>query len=324
MKRLMIGAVIAFAMLMTACNKEEITKEDKVSVVCTVFPAYDWTCELLKGQTNNVDVEYLFDDGADVHSFQPGADDYVKIAESDIFIYFSGPGTAWIEEALANSKNDKRIVVDLTQALGVDLLENTVDTHNHEEEEEEHAEHVHEGDLGYDEHIWMSISNAEACVYEIEQELCKVMPDERTDIRANSDAYIMQLENLDAMYKDAISEEVGPYILVADRFPFRYLTEEYGIEYDAAFAGCQTEAEADFDMIIRLAAIVEKENLHAIIVTEVSDRKLAETVWENTDVENGAIVVLDSMQAVTASDIKDGVSYISIMEKNLDAIKSTF
>lgn len=323
MKKFIVGAVIVFALMMAACNTQNREKEDSVSIVCTVFPAYDWTCELLSGTTNHAEIEYLFDNGADLHSFQPGADDYVKIAESDVFIYFGGPGAGWIEEALANSNNNSRIVIDLSQTEGVTLLENTAETHNHEDDKE-HAEHTHDDELGYDEHIWMSVDNAEVCVEKIAQELCRMMPDESTVINENRNAYRMKLQVLRKSYEDFVSGQNEPYMLVADRFPFRYLTEEFGISYDAAFAGCQTEAEADFDMIIRLAAIAEEKELSAIIVTEVSDQKLAESVWDNTAKKDGAIFALDSMQAVTASDIEEGASYLSIMEKNLDVIMKTF
>lgn len=323
MKKIALALLIFPAIFMMACNMQNMHAEDKVSVVCTAFPAYDWTCSLLEGISEEVTVEYLFDDGADVHSFQPGADDYVKIAESDIFIYFGGTGTDWIEEALANSEKEDRIVIDLCQANDVKLLENTTESHRHKDDDE-HTEHEHDESSGFDEHIWMSVSNAQACVYEIKSALCRKLPDKRKEISQNCSAYIAELEGLDEKYQNSLSYYSSHYILVADRFPFRYLAEEYDISYDAAFAGCQTEAEADFDMIIELASCVERYRLSAIIVTEVSDQKLAETVWENVKDREGAIMVMDSMQAVTASDIRDGISYITVMENNLDVLAKAF
>lgn len=324
-KKLAVGAVIMLACVMAACNTQSVTKEDKVSVVCTVFAAYDWTRALLTDQAEAVDVEYLFDDGADVHSFQPGADDYVKIAESDIFIYIGGPGTEWIEDALNNSPKKERIVIDLSQAAGVELIENTADTQWHSDDEDEshsHEEHEHAG--GFDEHIWMSVTNAESCVYEIADALCEKMPRIKKQINANCDAYVLKLEELDEKYRDEIESYYTKYIVVADRFPFRYLTQEYGISYDAAFAGCQTEAEADFDMIIRLANAVDESDVPAIVVTEVSDQKLAETILENTEDDYKMILVLDSMQAVTAGDVRDGVTYLGVMEQNLETLQKAF
>ncbi len=324
-----INRIVTFLWLilllaMTACTPQnEQTPAGACSVVCTVFPAYDWTCALLANGPEEVKIEYLLDDGADVHSFQPGAEDYVKIAESDIFIYIGGSGSEWIQEALDNQPNPDRIVIDLSCVEGMTLLESSVQTHHHDLQEEHcEEEHLHDGETVYDEHIWMSLKNAGAGVNAIAEALCQKLPESGALIHNNLAAYRACLENLDANYYKAVSDCEKPYLLIADRFPFLYMTNAYGISYDAAFAGCQTESEADFDMIIRLASLADQNAVPVLVISEVSDTKLAETVLENSEDAGREILVLDSMQAVTAGMVQDGKTYLAVMENNLEVLKT--
>lgn len=311
--------ICAFCLaFMTACTSAEGAsgQEEECSVVCTVFPAYDWTRTLLEQTQGAVSVQYLFDDGADVHSFQPGAEDYVTIAESDVFIYIGGNGSEWIHEALAQNPNPDRIVIDLAEVEGMTLLQNLSAGHE-EHEEHEHEEHEHEA---YDEHIWMSLQNAVAAVDAIEDALVAKMPADAERISSNKVSYIEALQTLDTEYRTMAETCEDAYVLVPDRFPFLYLTESYGISYDAAFAGCRTESEADFEMIIRLAELADENEVPVLLITEVSDGALAQTVNENTEHSEREILVVDSMQAVTAGMVAEGKTYLDTMKNNYDVL----
>ncbi len=309
--------ICAFCLaFMTACTPAGGVsgEEEGCSVVCTVFPAYDWTRTLLEQTGGAASVQYLFDDGADVHSFQPGAEDYVTIAESDVFIYIGGNGSEWIHEALAQNPNPERIVIDLAEVEGMTLLQNLSAGH---EEHETHKEHEH---AVYDEHIWMSLQNAVAAVEAIEDALVAKMPEDAERISSNKVSYIEALQSLDTEYRMLAETSEDAYVLVPDRFPFLYLTKSYGISYDAAFSGCQTEAEADFEMIIRLAELADENEVPVLLITEVSDGALAQTVNENTEHSEREILVVDSMQAVTAGMVAEGKTYLETMKNNYDVL----
>ncbi len=315
-RKKLIILICAFCLVfMTACTSaESMSDQEKgCSVVCTVFPAYDWTRALLEQTQGQASVQYLFDDGADVHSFQPGAEDYVTIAESDVFIYIGGNGSEWIQEALAQNPNPNRIVIDLAEVEGMTLLQNLSAGQEEHEEHEEHGEHEH---TAYDEHIWMSLQNAVAAVDAIEDALVAKMPEDAGQIGINKESYIEALLSIDTEYRTMADACEDAYVLVPDRFPFLYLTESYGIRYDAAFSGCQTEAEADFEMIIRLAELADENEVPALLITEVSDGALAQTVNENTKHSEREILVVDSMQAVTAGMVAEGKTYLETMKSN--------
>ena len=276
--------LVIFLFLMCGCNEESsLQKNKKCSVVCTVFPLYDWTRTIVQGFEEDVSLQYLFDDGSDVHSFQPGADDYVTIAESDIFIYCSGAGTDWIEDILMNNPDNERIVIDLTMAEGIILLDNIVTEHDHGEGNDNHVhdENCNHEEGRYDEHIWMSLENAMASVSSVADALGEKLPQHLSTIDGNKEAYLTLLEELQNEYVRTVETTENPYMLVADRFPFLYMTKPYGISFDSAFAGCQTESEADFDMIVRLASLADEHGVSAIAITEVADEKLAQTVIDN-------------------------------------------
>lgn len=323
-RMIFISFLITFVILICGCNVTQPAQKDgKCSIVCTVFPIYDWTRILTQGLEEDVDLHYLFDDGSDVHSFQPGADDYVMIAESDIFIYISGAATGWIEDVLNNNPDDERIVIDLAGTEGIVLLDNLASAHSHEEENEAHThdEHCEHEEGAYDEHIWMSPDNAKAATASIADALNKKLTKHAITIDKNEEEYLSLLEELNDEYVRTVAASTDAYMLVADRFPFLYMAKTYGISFDSAFAGCQTESEADFDMIVRLASLADEHGISSIAITEVSDEKLAQTVIDNMKNKECEIVVLDSMQAVSAGDVSEGKNYLSTMRQNLEVLK---
>jgi zinc transport system substrate-binding protein len=178
-----------------------------------------------------------------------------------------------------------------------------------------------EEDAAYDEHVWLSLRNAETLVTAIAEALCTADAAHSDAYRANAEGYNAALSALDAQYAEAVAAGAHDTILVPDRFPFRYLTDDYDLNYYAAFAGCSAETEASFETLVFLSEKLDALGLPAVIVTESSDRKLAETVIRQGETKAADILVLDSMQSVTQEDIGSGTTYLGIMEQNLNVLK---
>ncbi len=333
------------------------TSDDgKLNIVATIFPEYDWVREILGEEAENVNLSLLLSNGVDIHSFQPSAADILTIATSDVFIYVGGESDAWVADALKGNENPDRKVINLLDVLGdaakeEELVEGMQHDHEHEEahdheaEEAEHEEvhdheaeeaeheaahdhgseeanHDHEdGEAEYDEHVWLSLRNVQIFVREIANVLKEADPENAEAYEANAKAYLEKLQNLDAQYEQAVKEGTKHTLLFGDRFPFRYLVDDYGIQYYAAFAGCSAETEASFQTIVFLAGKLDELGLSHVLTIEGSDESLARTIIASTKEGNQTILKLDSMQATTAKDIAAGVTYLTIMEKNLEVLK---
>ena len=297
-------------------------KAGKYQIVCTIFPEYDWVREIIGDSSDAFDVQLLLDNGTDVHNYQPTVDDIVKISNSDVFIYAGGESETWVRDALKNAVNPDIRVVNLLEVLKdslkeEELVEGMTDSHaghdhHHEDEEED--------ELEYDEHVWLSLENAGKCVEEISRVLSEVDSEHTKDYKENADAYVGKLERLKEGYQDMVQQADKDTILVADRFPFRYLMEECGLKYYAAFSGCSAETEASFETITFLIDKVDSLNLGTVLVIENSDHSLAETIVANTRDKNQKILVLNSLQSLTRKEIQSGVTYLSIMRDNLQVL----
>jgi periplasmic solute binding family protein len=301
-------------------NSEE-TK--KLSIVTTIFPAYDWVKQVV-GDNKNVEISFLIDKGVDLHSYQASAADIAKITDSDLFVYVGGESDDWAEDIIKENPNLKYInMVDSIgeAALAEELVEGMQDEeeHDHEGEEHAHEEGEHEdGEEEIDEHVWLSIKNAETIVSAIEAKLAEIDPDNKAEYEKNANDYLAKLDELDKEYKDTLSSIQNKTIIVGDRFPFRYLVNEYGINYYAAFKGCDAGSEASFETVKFLANKMDELNMTDIFIIDGSKGDLAKTIVDNTKDKNAKVLVLDSMQSTKSSD---NASYLDIMKKNLEVLK---
>lgn len=283
----------------------------KLNIVCANFPEYDWVSNLIKG-SDNVDVWLLVDDGTDIHSFQPGVDDMVKVSNCDMFIYAGGEGTDWMEDLLSNAENENMTVIDM---LDFPYCYVICTEHDHSQEgaaEEEH--HV------YDEHVWLSLNNAKnVCKYIYE--CLTYMDTEHVDLyEANYESYVAKLTELDDAYKLAVDESENKSLVFADRFPFVYMMDDYALGYSAAFPGCSTETDASFQTIITLAERVDELNLKNVVILENSTTDVAKSVIDNTKSQSAETITMNSMQSVDAKDIDNGATYLKYMEENLETL----
>lgn len=311
MKKILVS-VLLILVLLFSCTAQA---EDDLHIVATIFPEYDWVLQVL-GEDSAADVTLLLDNGVDLHSFQPTADDIIAISDCDMFIYVGGESDAWVDEVLAAARNTDMKVIDLLEVLGDSAMEEELKEGMEAEEEEEEGEDEEE-EIEYDEHVWLSLRNAQTLVSAVCDTLCEIDSGSAEAYRANTDAYLEKLTALDTAYAEAVDAAEMKTLLFCDRFPFRYLTEDYGLDYYAAFAGCSAESEASFETMAFLTEKRKELELKHVIILEGSDGKLAQTVSGG----QCDILTLDSMQGTTLKDVENGCTYLSVMEKNLETLK---
>ncbi len=329
MKKLLSALlVLALALgLLAGCGTapaKETAAEPRLRVVTTIFPIYDWVMNVLGEQAADAEVTMLLDNGVDLHSYQPTADDIVRISSCDLFIYVGGESDEWVEDTLQEATNRNMAVINLLEVLGAFVKEEEIVEgmeHEHEEEHDHEEEHEHE-EVEYDEHVWLSLNNAAVFCRAVSDALGQIDSENAALYTANADAYIEKLNTLDARYQAAVDASVHHTLLFGDRFPFRYLADDYALDYYAAFVGCSAETEASFETIIFLAGKLDELGLPAVLQIESADGSIARTVVENTRSKDQQILTMDSMQSTTAKDVAAGASYLSIMEQNLDVLKA--
>ena len=304
-----IGTILG----LSACGNNN--KEDKISVVCTIFPEYDWAKEVV-GENNNIELTLLLDNGMDLHNYEPSVADIAKISTCDLFIYVGGESDDWVANALSYATNKNMQVINLLDVLG--------DKKKEEEQKEgmqgeEETGNEQEEEVEYDEHVWLSLKNAQIFVTEIANKLSIIDSANKDNYSANATAYNAKLNTLDTEYQAVVDAGTTKTLLFGDRFPFRYLVDDYKLDYFAAFVGCSAETEASFETITFLAGKVDELNLKVILQIETSkDSKIANTIKENTKSKDQKILTLDSMQNTTT---KSGKTYLSIMQSNLEVLK---
>jgi len=316
MKRIIL-AILAFTMLMiptSGCKQNSSGTDSRISVVCTIFPQYDWARQILGDKADEITLTLLLNNRADLHNYQPSVDDIITISTCDLFIYVGGESDKWVDGALRDAINKQMIVINLLDALGGAAKEEVL-LEGMEDEDEDGD------DADYDEHVWLSLRNAQVFCPVIADALALLDADNAEKYQANLAEYIRKLKSLDAEYRATVDAAAVKTMLFGDRFPFRYMMDDYGLTPYAAFSGCSAETEAGFDTIIFLAKKVDELELRTVMVTESSDKSIAETIISNTIGKNQHILVLDAIQSVTSDDVGNGATYLSIMESNLNVLK---
>lgn len=299
---LKITALTAVFCLLAGCvsaQKAPGAEKEKVKIVCTVFPVYDWVRVLSGGMA---DIYFISGGNSDMHSYQATAEDMVKIAECDLLIYIGGESDKWIAEAAGQYANDGRTELKLLELLGGGVKNIP-------------------GHTEPDEHVWLSPKNAALFVEKIAGALEKVDTSGEIPYRKNCEKYSERLAALDGAYRAAVDSSAKKPLIFADRYPFRYLCEEYGITAFAAFDGCSAESEASFETVAELTARADEYAVQYLLVIDGSDKKLAQTVISGAKTKIKQILTADSMQSTTIKDAENGADYITAMESNLEVLK---
>ena len=313
-KNIFLAIIILFATSTSAFAKS------KIKVISTIFPMYDWTREIIGNQketNNNIDLTLLVGNGVDLHSYQPSIQDVAKISTTDIFIYVGGESDGWVKDALKNKKNKNMIIINLMEVLKDHIKEEEI-VEGMEAEEE--CEDEDEEEIEYDEHVWLSVKNAKVICNEIAQALCKKDSANTAIYKNNLSDYTTKLNELDAAYSTIVKASSKNTLIFGDRFPFRYLVDDYNLKYYAAFVGCSAETEASFKTVIFLANKMDELDSNYIFKIESGDSKLAKTIIQNSSKKNAQVLVLDSMQSVTSKQAAS-TSYLKIMNENLNVLK---
>ncbi len=318
--------------LLAGCGKKNATESgesesDKLRVVATIFPGYDWVHQIMGDRAAAADLTMLLDNGVDLHSYQPTTDDIIKVFDCDLFIYVGGESDGWAENALKSAANKDIKVVSLLEVLGErvkteEIVEGMQDAdHAHAHDHEHELDHGHDHEEEADEHVWLSLKNAAVLVDAISSALQELDPDNKDTYAANASAYIEKLSVLDGAYQSAVDGAARKTVLFGDRFPFRYLVDDYGLSYYAAFAGCSAESEASFETVSFLAKKVDELKLPCVLTIEGKNHKLAETIVRSTAGKNQKVLTMDSMQSMTSEDVANGTTYLSVMEQNLSVLR---
>lgn len=328
-------------------NSIEKGNSNKISIVCTTFPQYDWVKNILGEEAERFNVTLLLDNGVDMHSYQPAVKDIATAGSSNLFIYVGGESDTWVEDALKEAKNKDLKAINLMENLDNSVKEEEVVEgmqeereslgHSHEksskEKQEQTQKESHENsqeingqkeaadeEPEYDEHIWLSIRNAEIMVKNIEKAIEQLDSDNAKVYQTNAENYIKKLDTLDKQYANTIQNAKYKAILFGDRFPFRYMADDYDLKYYAAFAGCSAETMAGFETVTFLAKKADELRLPVILTIENSDGRIAEAVKSNTTKKNQKILAMNSLQSVTKEQIADGITYLQVMQENLSVL----
>ena len=336
--RIFVFAAVMAVLCLTA-DSVFAAQAPRLRVITATFPLYDWTRQILGKQLQDVELIQLQDNGVDLHNFQPSVRDVARIAQCDLFVFVGGESDEWAETALRSQRNPRRIAVNLLKELGDAAREEEhlegMEEHDHDHHHD--AKHDHDHDKKHDhdhhhnddddeheldEHVWLSLRCAARLCQTIAAKLAQLDPEHAAEYQANCKVYVAKLAALDGRYATMVKSAPRKILLFGDRFPFRYLAEDYGLTCFAAFSGCSAETEASFKTIAFLAGKVDELKLPAVVVLENRHHKIAETVVKTAKSKGVRIIVVDSLQSSTSRDAAKGKTYLGAMEKNLTAVRT--
>lgn len=310
MKRILVCFLVClFALsVFSSCADRGGEDDGALLVICASFAEYDWARQIV-GESEGIELRLLADGGKDMHSYSPSAADMMAILGCDLLVYGGGVSEKWVDELAAEGK--LRSSLSLMELLGenVKYVEES-DEHGHS-----HGEHTSDE---VDEHIWLSLKNAAFFCESIKNALCSLDAENAEVYAENCARYVEKLGALDRQYEALVEGVPQRSVVVADRHPYRYLFDDYGILCHAAFAGCSTESEASISTVIELSKTLDELGLAGVLITETSDGRLARTLVENTAAKNAEIYVLHALQSVPDAE---NTSYLSVMEENLEVLR---
>lgn len=312
LKRKLLAVITAAATVFSlcACSSESgysNSDSGKLKIISTVFPPYDLARQIAG---DNAEISILLPPGSEIHNYEPSTKDMIAIRNCDIFLYIGGENEQWAEK-LINS-NDTENVTAVKLIDYVPTLSEDEDEHDHD--------HDHEHEHETDEHIWTSPKNAQLMLSAVYDAICKVDPSNKQTYTKNKDAYAKQLSDLDNAYRSAVDNAKNKTIVLADKFPFRYLAHEYGLEFSAAFAACSDESEPGVSTMIKLTKTIKENNIPAVYYLEFSSTKIADTLCDETGATK---LMLHSCHNVSKQDIENNISYVDLMKQNLENLKLT-
>lgn len=314
MKRLtsifLILSIIFISLSMTACSTGGKDTEDngKLNIVATIFPQYDFVRQI---GGDKVNLSMLLPPGSEAHTFDPTVQDIQKIIDADIFIYVGGVSDSWIDDILDAVSTEKTEVISLMDITGA-VEEEIIEGMDNEEENDDGDE------VEYDEHVWTSPKNAiKICNY-ICEKMCLKDTENSTYFKENLDKYVESLNQLDANIRQITENASNKTLIFGDRFPFRYFTDEYGLDYYAAFPGCASDTEPSISTIAFLINKVKEEKIPVVFYIEFSNQSVADTICEGTGAKK---LLFHSCHNVSPDDFNSGITYLDLMTRNVENLR---
>lgn len=298
----------ATALCLCSCTSQNDTDNrdsGKLKIISTVFPPYDLAKQIAG---DNADISILLPPGSESHTYEPTAKEILEIQNCDIFLYIGGENEQWAEKIISSNKSDSVKTVKL-----IDCVKTLEEADLHEEEH--HEEHSHEAD----EHIWTSPKNEQLMLTAVYDAICEADPENKAVYTKNKDSYNEQLSELDKAYKEAIDNAKNKTIIIADKFPFRYLAEEYGLDCYAAFSSCSDESEPSAAAMTSLISKIKELKIPIVYYLEFSSTKVADTLCSETGASS---LMLHSCHNVSKEDLEKGISYVDLMKQNLENLKT--
>ena len=306
-----LSAVICFMLVFSLCacsNGETQSDDGKLKIVTTFFPPYDFARQIC---SDCAEVIMLLPPGSEAHNYEPTVADMAKINSADIVIAAGGNLDSWIEKSVSVA-DSKVELIKMTDSVEL------VKTEHSECTDEQCHEHGHEHGDGYDEHVWTSPKNVMKIVEDLCEKISKADPENAGNYRKNTDEYLKKLGKLDSDFREAVKNGKRQEIVFAERFPFRYFAEEYGLEYYAAFSGCSSQNEPSLQTISFLVNKVKEDHIPVVFYIEFSSETVADTICRETGVKK---LLFHSCHNVSVDDFKAGVTYLDLMEQNLKNLK---
>ncbi len=287
---------------------------EKPTIVCSIFVEYDFVKNIVG---DAAEVILLQKNGVDMHSFEPTAKNILDIAHADVLVTLGGASDTWVEGVLASAEGSVVRHIQIFSFCRL-LHEETPDSMRDHGHGHDHDHDHGEGGL-YDEHVWMSPCNAKSIVSGLCRELSVIFPEHKNEFEANADGYIEKLDALDEDFR-GLSLEDKPFI-VADRFPFLYFADEYGLDFLGAFPGCSSETHASFETLVYMIGEVEKRGASSIFITDGSSLGIAERISEETGAK---IYVFNSVQSITDARLEEGIGYLELMKENFEILAEAY
>ncbi len=322
MKRfLAVLLALTLAVGLCGCADRQKAEDGRLQVVCSVFPYYDFARQI---GGDDVDVTLLVAAGKETHSFEPTPLDVITLSQADVFLYNGGESETWVDDILSAAGETIAVTLPLMPQVSAlaeewaEGMEGGHDDHDHDDDHD-HEEHDHDSDdIEYDEHVWTSPVLAKALCQAICDALCQADPAHQEDYQARLTDYLAQLDQLDAAFREVVEAGHRRLLVFGDRFPLLYFCKEYGLDYRAAFHGCASDTEPSLATLKYLIDKVEDEKIPVVYTIELSSRKVADAIAETTGAK---VLTFHSCQTVSRAEFDGGATYLSLMERNVEALR---
>ena len=299
-KKLNLLLLLCFSFLFFSCKARKVNSQNKINIVCSFFPIYDWTNSIIGGLENETSLTMLEKSGIDYHKYVPSQIDFQIITQSDLIILNGGSSENWIFEVLQNHENHAK-VLNLSEVL-------------------KNQNRLIQNDDSFDEHTWLSIKNAVLCTNAIYEELCELIPSNRQKYSDNFSLYREQLENLDSTFSSLVSSSHSQILLFADRFPFAYLAKDYSLECYSLSDNCSENFYVSQEKIDFLAQRLNETKLNALIILDQSTKDYARKIILKAEKPRCDIFEMDSLQTSSLRNAFNDKTYIYAMQKNLETV----